>query len=245
MSRSVSNAIAACSFALMAIIWLYLVITQPEWGSEGARTAATIALVGYATATIGLIIAAIPRIPAQTLAMIPAAVVLNVALAELVARLGLPIYADSLGTLIIAALAGPIAGMATGAIGCFVWFTFNSTILPFAAVYAAVGLIGGLLFRWGALKNIWRVILAGILLGLIIGSLSAPVAAFIYGGTAGAGTGAVVTFFQSFGFSTFVAVIIQSALSDPIDKVLLMVLTFLVVRSLPRRVRDRFNTEHA
>ncbi|MDO4911453.1 MAG: ECF transporter S component [Corynebacterium sp.] len=241
MSRTVSNTIAGCSFALMAIIWIYLVATQPEWGSENAKSAATIALVGYGVATIGLIVATIPRIPSQTLAMIPAAVVLNVALGEIVGRLGIPIYVDSLGTLVIAALAGPVAAMATGAIGCFVWFTFNSTILPFAAVYAAVGLIAGLLFAKGGLSKIWWAVLSGILMGLIIGSLSAPVAAFIYGGTAGAGTGAVVTFFQSLGLPNFMAVVAQSALSDPVDKVVITLVTFAVVRSLPRRVLDKFS----
>ena len=74
-----------------------------------------------------------------------------------------------------------------------VWGLLNPAALPFAAVAGATGWLAGWFIRAGAFRKIWRLVVSGLLLGLICGALAAPVAAFVYGGTAGVGTGAVVS----------------------------------------------------
>jgi len=74
-------------------------------------------------------------------------------------------------------------------------------------------------------------------LGLITGAIAAPVAAFVYGGTAGVGTGALVSLFREMGNSLLGSVTLQSFISDPLDKGLIMVIVFAVVAALPKKTR--------
>ena len=50
----------------------------------------------------------------RTLVLIPIAIVINIVIGELTVRLKLPIYLDSIGTVLVGAIAGPWAGALTG-----------------------------------------------------------------------------------------------------------------------------------
>ncbi len=80
----------------------------------------------------------------------------------------------------------------------------------------------------------------GIVLGLIGGMVAAPVAAFVYGGTAGVGTGALVSLFREMGGSLIASVTTQAFISDPVDKVIVMVVAYLTVKALPQRTVRAF-----
>ena len=70
------------------------------------------------------------------------------------------------------------------------WSAFNPSVLPFAATSAAVGGLAGVAIKDdGASKNIATVLLSGAVIGIVVGVLAAPVAAFVHGGTAGRGHG--------------------------------------------------------
>jgi hypothetical protein len=83
----------------------------------------------------------------------PVAIALNIALGSTVQQfLKLPIYLDSLGTVIIGVLAGPLAGMVTGALTDLIWAYVlppplaAPTAGPFAITAAVIGVLAGL---WG------------------------------------------------------------------------------------------------
>ncbi len=90
------------------------------------------------------------------------------------------------------------------------------------------------------MKNIATVLLSGAVIGIVVGMLAAPVAAFVYGGTAGVGTGAVVSLLREMGHSLLQSVTLQSFISDPLDKALVMLLVWLVLKSLPKRTLAAF-----
>ena len=84
---------------------------------------------------------------------------INIVLGTAVASaLKIPIYLDSVGTVLVAALAGPLAGAATGFLTNVVWTylappPFQSPFaVPFAVVAVAVGLLAGTFARWGWLR---------------------------------------------------------------------------------------------
>lgn len=135
----------------------------------------------------------------------------------------------------MAVLAGPAAGLATGTLSSVVWGLFNPAALPFAAVSAAAGFLSGVIAQRGGMKNIVTTILSGAILGLICGMLAAPIAAFVYGGTAGLGTGAIVSLFREMGNSLLASVTFQSFISDPLDKALVLVIAYIVVKALPKK----------
>lgn len=234
--------LVAAGAAIIALTWLYLVIARPtDWENVTGSTSAIITLLGYGIGTICLLIATIPVLPARTLGLIPIAMIINSVVGEIVGSIGIPLYLDSIGTVLVAALAGPIAGMTTGALNNVVWGLLNPAALPFAAGAALIGYLSGeFIHRFNAFKNVGFVVLFGILLGLVGGMVAAPVAAFVYGGTAGVGTGAIVSLFREMGNSLLQAVTFQAFISDPLDKVIVMLIAWGVVKALPRRTVDTF-----
>jgi hypothetical protein len=83
----------------------------------------------------------------RTLVLMPVAMALNIVLGTAVASaLKIPIYLDSVGTMLVAALAGPLAGAATGFLSNVIWTylappPFSS---PFAVPFAVVAVVVGL-----------------------------------------------------------------------------------------------------
>ena len=58
----------------------------------------------------------------RTIVLIPIAIAINIILGQTVAAvLKVPIYLDSIGTILVAVLAGPIAGAVTGALANLIW----------------------------------------------------------------------------------------------------------------------------
>lgn len=92
----------------------------------------------------------------RTIVLMPVAIALNVVLGQAVAAvLKVPIYLDSIGTILVGALAGPIAGAVTGFLANILWTyvlppPFHSDIAAaFAIVAAIIGLLAGIFGRAG------------------------------------------------------------------------------------------------
>ena len=238
---AVQKTLAGVGALFIAATWVFVVVARPtDWSSVGASSQALITLGGYVTGAVLLLVATVPALPARLVSMIPVALVLNIVVGQIIGSVGIPLYLDSTGTVLGAALAGPWAGIATGVLSSLVWSAFNPSVLPFAATSAAVGGLAGVAIKHGALKNIATVLLSGAVIGIVVGMLAAPVAAFVYGGTAGVGTGAVVSLLREMGHSLLQSVTLQSFISDPLDKALVMLLVWLVLKSLPKRTLAAF-----
>lgn len=238
---AVQKTLAGVGALFIAATWVFVVVARPtDWSSVGASSQALITLGGYVTGAVLLLVATVPALPARLVSMIPVALVLNIVVGQIIGSVGIPLYLDSTGTVLVAALAGPWAGIATGVLSSLVWSAFNPSVLPFAATSAAVGGLAGVAIKHGALKNIVTVLLSGAVIGIVVGMLAAPVAAFVYGGTAGVGTGTVVSLLREMGHSLLQSVTLQSFISDPLDKALVMLLVWLVLKSLPKRTLAAF-----
>lgn len=249
LSQSLRIALVSIAVVIYVVTWLYLVLNQPDdsdFTSMADSASTTIALVGFLVPTIMALIAVIPTLPVRTLALMPVALVLNIVVGQVVGTMGLPLplYLDSFGTVLVGVLAGPAAGLATGGLSAMVWGTFNPTIICFAAGYALLGLAAGLVRKLFE-SSWWKVALAALVLGFFSALVSAPVASFIFGGTAGTGTGLLVSFYQGLGASQTTAVFLQSWTSDPLDKLIVFLVVWVVARSLPERSRRTFAPDDA
>jgi len=244
----------------------------------------------------------------RTLVLIPIAIALNIAIGELVVRLKLPIYLDSIGTVLVGAIAGPWAGALTGALANLIWGLFNPYAAPFFYVAAVIGLLAGLAGKRGAFENesprwlsvlvgavfvfsltlfvlafvnattdetgftsypamadlfsryaiIFIIALAvgcaigyfllqtggyagiwGLVTGVVAAIISAPTAAYVFGGVTGSGTDLLVAAFRASGGNILASVMAQGAVSDPFDKMLSFMIVWLILRSLPVRLKAR------
>ncbi len=182
-----------------------------------------------------------------TWVMIPVAIAINIAIGQLVYALKVPLYLDSIGTVLVGVLAGPWAGALTGLLSNLIWGMsgLNPTYAPFAAVGAIIGMLAGLFSEAGWIRTWWKVLLAGLITGLISAAVSAPIAAYVFGGVTGSGTDLVVAFFRNFGFGVLPASFAQGVTSDPLDKLATFLVVWLIVQGLPKRFLARFpRAEH-
>jgi len=180
-----------------------------------------------------------------TWVMIPVAIAINVAIGQLVILLKLPLYLDSIGTVLVGLLAGPWAGAVTGILSNLVWSVTG--LFPqawaWAHVAAIIGILAGLFGR--RFKSIVWWLGGGLVTGIIAAILSAPVSAALFGGVTGTGQDFLVGFFRATGSSIIEATLGQGIVSDPLDKVISFLVVYLVVRGLPARFLDRFpRSEH-
>jgi energy-coupling factor transport system substrate-specific component len=178
------------------------------------------------------------------------AIALNAVIGQLVGNvLKLPLYVDSIGTVLVGVLAGPLAGIATGVLSNVVWglaLPNASTTIPFALTSAVIGLLAGLAGRRGAFASRrgarGAILVAGIgfLVGLVAAVVSAPIAYFVFGGSTGGGTDILVAVFRNFTDSAFTATLLQAGVSDPLDKMLVFLLVWSILLALPASVKLLF-----
>ncbi len=89
----------------------------------------------------------------RVITLMPVAIAINIVLGYTVQTvLKLPIYLDSIGTILVGVLAGPIAGALTGILTNLIWqyapVIGGGTIGPFAVTAGVIGILAGL---WGQL----------------------------------------------------------------------------------------------
>lgn len=261
----------------------------------------------------------------RTLVLMPVAMALNIVLGTAVASaLKIPVYLDSIGTILVAALAGPLAGAATGFLSNVIWTylapaPFGSPFaVPFAVVAVVVGLLAGTFARWGwlrprrgssgrrlavggmlsigvvvvmvviavrawlaapdgndlapasdttallilgwvamllvvgtavglvALLVRWRdlaaayIVAAGVITGIVAAFIAAPISAGLFGGVTGSGADFVIAAFRQAGADLQKAVLGQSLISDPVDKVITYFVAYLILGAMATRTKARF-----
>ncbi len=180
-----------------------------------------------------------------TLVLIPVAIAINIAVGQLVLGLKLPLYIDSIGTILVGVLVGPWAGALTGFLANLVW-TFTGLFpqaVAWAGVAAIIGALAGVFGREGWVKTPGKAILAGLITGVVAAVLSAPIAAYVFGGVVGSGTDAIVGLFRAAGLDALGANLGQGAVSEPIDKVITYLVVWAVLLGLPARFKARFASE--
>ncbi len=66
----------------------------------------------------------------MTWVLIPVAIAINIAIGQIVVLLKLPVYLDSIGTVLVGIICGPWAGALTGVLANTIWGLFNPDSLP-------------------------------------------------------------------------------------------------------------------
>ena len=222
--------------------YLYLIVFRPAGVSHGGLDQSSlIAIGGYVVGSVLITVGAIHRLPTTTIALVPVAIALNIVVGQIASSIGLPVYLDSIGTILVGALAGPAAGAVTGALTNVIWgMTLNPIALPFAVTAVVIGVLAGYAARLGMFRRFYLAPVAGLVTGIVAAIISAPISAFVFGGATGGGTGAIVGAFQAFGNSLLASTTLQGLLSDPLDKVITFTIVVLILFALPSRFRQRF-----
>jgi energy-coupling factor transport system substrate-specific component len=181
-------------------------------------------------------------VPTLALALIPRAVALNLALGAVVAALKLPVYLDSVGTILVAALAGPLAAVITGIASNVVLGVLSSPVFfAFIPVAIVIGALSGWAARLGVLRRTASAVVAGAMLGVASGATSVPIVIALFGGLTASGTGLVTIALRAAGLPLASAATVASVGLDVIDKALSFAVVALVLERLPSRITARFS----
>jgi energy-coupling factor transport system substrate-specific component len=176
----------------------------------------------------------------MTWVLIPVAIAINIAVGQIVAILKLPVFLDSIGTVLVGIVCGPWAGALTGALSNTIWGLFNPDSLPWWPVAMFIGLVAGFCANAGLFKNWWKVILSGFLIALTAAITSTPIAVYLYGGITASGSSFITAYLLQTGQGVVSAVLSTSFLVEPVDKIATAMLAFAIVQGLSKRLVARF-----
>lgn len=173
-----------------------------------------------------------PRISIMKECMVALGIVINIVGAFIALNLRLPIYLDSIGTLMNAALFGPVYGILTGLLGSIIsGFTFDIYSLYFAPVQILTGLMAGLLFKTKWLKKGW-IPLGAFFTAFPTSIGSAVISAFFFGGITSSGSSFIVQVLTKAGLSLTASCFVVQVVTDYADKLVGIVLVTIITAAL-------------
>lgn len=177
----------------------------------------------------------------MTWVLMPVAIAINMAVGQIVAILKLPVYLDSIGTMLVGVLCGPWAGALTGVLAnTILGLTINPDFLPWWPVQALIGLTSGICANFGLFKSWWKVVVTGFIIALVAAMSSVPISFLVYGGITASGTGMITAFLVESGRGMVQAVFASNFLTEPVDKITSALLAFAILQGLSRRFVARF-----
>lgn len=176
-----------------------------------------------------------------TWVLIAVAIVINIAVGQLVSLLKLPIFLDSIGTVLVGVLAGPWAGGLAGLITNLIWGVISSPVAAaFAPVAMVIGIAAGVCARMGMFKTWWTAIIAGLIITVFNSVVAVPIRLYMFGGITGSGADFAMAYLLALGRDLFGSVVVTVFTTNVIDKVATAVLVWGIVKSLPARTAARF-----
>jgi energy-coupling factor transport system substrate-specific component len=178
----------------------------------------------------------------RDLVLVRLGVAVNLVIGQIVAALLLPVYLDSVGTILVAALVGPKAAIAAGLVSQVLSAVIsgNFSWLPFGIVQIVIALYAAAAARLGLFRRLATAVPTGLGLGLVAASCSAPISYFLFGGVTAGGVTVVTTVLRAVGAPLGVAVASASYATDLLDKAIACALVSVILRSLPRTLAARF-----
>ena len=166
-------------------------------------------------------------------------IVLNFALRNLAALIGIPLYLDSVGTILAGALGGYLPGVLVGFLSNIFLNLANDTAKYYGVISILIGALAAFLHRKGWFKSFPKALLSVPLFALIGGGIGSLLTFGLYGQGFGEELSAKLAhfFYDSGLHSVFWAQLSGDFLLDLTDKLVSVVLAFLVIRLLPDDLR--------
>ncbi|GAB4287723.1 MAG: ECF transporter S component [Coriobacteriia bacterium] len=171
------------------------------------------------------------------LVFVPVGIGINVIGGLLASSLKLPVFLDTIGTILSAAILGPWWGALTGGLTNIIMALQNPMDMWFAIVNIAVGLIVGFIsVKFGFQK--WLVVLiAGLIISVVAPIIGTTIATYVYGGLTGGGLDIFVGGLMKAGADVFTAAFIPRIGSNLVDKLLSVFVVMFVIMALPKTLK--------
>lgn len=178
------------------------------------------------------------KLNTASLVLIPAAVGINYIGKLFAGVLKLPLWLDSIGTILAACLAGPIVGALCGAINNIIYgFTLDPVSFIYALTSIGIGIAAGILAYKGKMKGIVGTILTALIIACVSTVISTPINIGMYGGQTGNLWGdALFTACIAQKFPLWLASGLDELVVDLPDKVAVTLIAFGIYKALPKKL---------
>jgi len=171
------------------------------------------------------------------LVLAPIGIALNIVGGMLNSTLKLPLFLDTIGTMLVAVTCGPWIGALTGGLSNLIASLSSPADMWFAIVNILVGLIVGYVAVWRGYRDWITPLIAGVLAAIAASIVGPWIAVYIYGGLTGSVLDVAVAGLMKSGQEVFSAVFISRILPNLGDKILSAYLVFFVIKALPKSFR--------
>ena len=164
-------------------------------------------------------------------------IVINIVLGTIVTTLQIPlIFLDTMGTILVAAVLGPLAGAMTGGLTNVIQGAItNPRTIPFALVNIAIGVIVGFVCRRFRF-DFKTAIITGLVLAVVAPLIGTPIAVLMFGGLTGGGMDIMVAWLLASGQRIFTAAFIPRVTGNLIDKTVSCLLVVMILRYVPKEL---------
>ncbi len=169
-------------------------------------------------------------------------VILNLIGSHIATVTGLPIFLDSIGTVLVAAVSGTLPGIAVG----FFTNIFKTATSDFSSIYYGVinvliAIVASFFSRKGFFKNIRTLFAVVLSLALVGGGLGSVLTWFLFGfATEGISAQLASNLYTSFEIPMFASQLLADYSIDIIDKLITVVIVFIIIKIFPDRIEERF-----
>jgi energy-coupling factor transport system substrate-specific component len=177
----------------------------------------------------------------MTVVLIPVAIAINLTIGQIVMILKLPVYLDSIGTVLVGVICGPWAGALTGALSNIIaGMILGPDWFPWFPVAAAIGATAGVMANIGYFKNWWKVAVTGFVIAIVATIVGTPISIIIFGGLSASGSSLITAFLLETGRSLLASVLTTNFIAEPLDKISTSLLAFAIIDGLSTRYLSRF-----
>jgi energy-coupling factor transport system substrate-specific component len=163
---------------------------------------------------------------------------LNLMMTKIATTLSLPVYLDTIGTILAAALLPSwmvvLIGVSTSVLASVI---VHPAFLYYAVTQAVVALVAVAAMRMNAFDSQPKAIATGLVIAVVAAFVSAPVTVLLFGGVTLGGTTAINAVILATGQTLWKSVLGGSLAIESIDKVVACLLTVAVLRRLPKQFR--------
>lgn len=173
-----------------------------------------------------------------SLVLIPAAVGINYIGKVFAELLKLPLWLDSIGTILASMLAGPIIGAICGAVNNVIYgLTMSPVSFMYGITSVAIGLVVGALAYKGWIRSLGKAFMVGVVVALVSAVVSTPINIGFWGGQTGNVWGdAVYAYLIANKYPVWIASFIDEVLVDLPDKIATVIISYGIFKGLPKKL---------
>lgn len=175
----------------------------------------------------------------KTILLILAGVMINVFGARLVISLNLPLYLDNIGSILTAALGGPIPGMVAAFTSNYLGYFGEPSAIMFGILTVTIACVAAELSQNGLLRKIKGYFLLWLTTVIIGGAIGSVMGWYLYGKTVGGTIAApYVSWLCKHGLTGFKAQFLGDIFLDLTDKGITVLVTAIVLNFFPKKLRN-------